>query len=86
MIYVTLFVIFLLIIRREQKAFGAMLIAKTKMLSQQPQIGQRVPELGNPIIREIIVRSYRIVYRFNRANKRVEVIRFWHAARGTPQI
>ena len=43
-----------------------------------------VPELGLPDVREIIFKSYRIVYRV-RADC-VEVIRFWHAARGLPEI
>jgi plasmid stabilization system protein ParE len=45
-----------------------------------------VPEFGDTFIREIIVRSYRVVYRLDDARLLVEVIRFWHAARGTPEI
>jgi len=37
-----------------------------------------------PDVREIIFKSYRIVYRIRAGC--VEVIRFWHAARGTPEI
>jgi plasmid stabilization system protein ParE len=45
-----------------------------------------VPEFGDNSIREIIVRSYRVVYRLDDAHRLVEVIRFWHAARGMPDI
>ena len=53
-------------------------------LATLPERGRVVPELGQPGIREIIFKSYRIVYRV-RAGL-VEVIRFWHTARGTPEI
>lgn len=45
--------------------------------------GRVVPETGLPY-RKILYRSYRIVYRLS--EDRVEIVRFWHAARGTPQI
>jgi plasmid stabilization system protein ParE len=45
-----------------------------------------VPEFEDPLIREIIVRSYRVVYRLNHSERTVEVIRFWHAARDVPQL
>ncbi|HEV2827315.1 MAG TPA: type II toxin-antitoxin system RelE/ParE family toxin [Pyrinomonadaceae bacterium] len=45
-----------------------------------------MPEFEDPFIREIIVRSYRVVYRLDNVRHLVEVIRFWHAARGTPEI
>jgi plasmid stabilization system protein ParE len=37
-------------------------------------------------VREIIFKSYRIVYRVRHEQKLVEVSRFWHCARGTPLI
>ena len=37
-------------------------------------------------IREIIFKSYRIVYRLNHESRIVEVVRFWHGARGTPDV
>lgn len=40
---------------QKAKTFGMMLVTKTKMLGQQPQMGREVPEMGNPLIREIIV-------------------------------
>ena len=61
-----------------------MLIARTKRLAEFPEIGRAVPELGDFTIREIVVRSYRVVYRVREKERRGDVIRFWHAARGTP--
>jgi toxin ParE1/3/4 len=64
--------------------FGNHLIDRALTLATMPERGRIVPELGNPEIREIIFKSYRIVYRIRPA--RVEIIRFWHSARGTPEI
>lgn len=67
-------------------AFGQLLIDKTRMLGQFPEIGRVVPEIDDAVIREIIVHRYRVIYRFGAGGSQVEVIRFWHAARGTPSI
>ncbi len=66
--------------------FGLFLISRTRLLAQSPQLGRVVPEFEDPFIREIIVRSYRAVYRLDDSRRSVEVIRFWHAARGIPEI
>lgn len=66
--------------------FGQFLVTQTKALAQFPELGRIVPEFDDPIIREIIVRAYRVVYRVNHPERLVEVARFWHAARGTPQL
>lgn len=68
------------------EVFGYRLIAETDKLKSFPEIGRVVPEYGIPTIREIIVRSYRIVYRLNHELQRVEIVRLWHAARGTPEL
>ncbi len=66
--------------------FGQFLILNTKRLAEFPELGRVVPEFDIPTIREIVVRSYRVIYRVNHADCRVDVIRFWHSARGTPEI
>ena len=66
--------------------FGQFLVGKTKMLAQFPEIGRVVPEFNDDAIREIIVRSYRVVYRLNHSKRFVEIARFWHAARGIPKL
>ena len=63
--------------------FGTQLVDKAMTLTSLPERGRVVPEVGLPD-REIIFKSYRIVYRLREHS--VEVIRFWHAARGVPQI
>jgi toxin ParE1/3/4 len=61
--------------------FGFALIEKLKLLREQPLLGRVVPERGDPTLREIIHRPYRIVYRVNETKQTVEVLRFWHCAR-----
>ena len=51
-----------------------------------PEMGRVVPEFDDPSIREIVVRSYRIIHRIDPGDCRVEIARFWHGARGTPDI
>jgi toxin ParE1/3/4 len=67
-------------------AFGQYLLGNTKRLADFPELGRIVPEFGDSLIREVIVRSYRLVYRVNHERKRIEVVRFWHAARGNPDL
>ena len=67
--------------------FGRFLISRTKNLSRFPEIGRKVPEFDDLLLREIVVRrSYRVIYRLNHERRLVEVVRFWHAARGIPDI
>jgi plasmid stabilization system protein ParE len=63
--------------------FGTELVEKALTLSSFPERGRVVPEVGEPF-HEIFSRSYRIVSRLKPGV--VEVVRFWHAARGVPQI
>jgi plasmid stabilization system protein ParE len=66
--------------------FGRFLVSRTKILAQFPELGRAVPEFDDPTIREIVVRSYRIIYRVDHASRSVDVARFWHGARGMPDI
>jgi|ERR1044072_4368632 plasmid stabilization system protein ParE len=70
----------------EALRFGGFLIQHTESLGQFPERGRVVPEFGDENVREIIVRAYRIIYRLDHGTRLVEVIRFWHAARGIPNI
>lgn len=40
----------------------------------------------NSRIRRIVHGNHLVVYRFNEATKIVEILRFWHAARGEPPL
>lgn len=64
--------------------FGDQLINKALSLSTLLERGRVVPEHLDPQLREIIYKTYRIVYRIR--HHQVQVVRFWHAARGKPEI
>lgn len=55
------------------------LIAAVERLSTIPQSGRVVPEVNNPVIREIIQGSYRIVYRL--IQELIHSLTVHHAAR-----
>jgi plasmid stabilization system protein ParE len=65
---------------------GARLLDEAFSLESLPWRGRVVPELSNSDLREILHRSYRIVYRIQSATASVEILRFWHAARGVPEF
>ena len=67
-------------------AFGELLLAKCQVLADHPQLGRKVPEFDLDELRELVVRGYRVVYRHNASAQRVEILRFWHGARGVPVL
>ena len=50
------------------------------------EAGRMVPELSDPLIREVICSPYRIVYRMDEQNQTIYIVRVWHSARGHPQV
>ncbi|MCD6398013.1 MAG: type II toxin-antitoxin system RelE/ParE family toxin [Spirochaetaceae bacterium] len=54
------------------KTFVDYLIMKGKSISENPKIGRIVPEISNPYIRELIVKKYRIVYKYS--EKKVAIL------------
>jgi plasmid stabilization system protein ParE len=65
---------------------GNQLLDAALSLTKFPERGRVVPEFRRSELREIIFRSDRIIYRVSRGDKSVEIVRFWHAARGFPRI
>ena len=65
---------------------GEELIKQAETMALFPQSGRMVSEKRNPLIRETIVGSYRIIYQVDDANKVVALARIWHSARGTPEL
>ena len=68
------------------RRFGNELLEKALSIGKLPEVGRTVMEVGDPAVREIIHRSYRIVYEVLHELSTVYVLRFWHGARGTPDI
>lgn len=65
---------------------GDLIFERVETLEKFPDIGRIVPERNQPNIREIIVKSYRIIYRVSPKEKVAEILRVWHGARGQPEI
>jgi toxin ParE1/3/4 len=67
-------------------SFGYELISETDRLQEFPNFGRIVPEYRSDDIREILFRPYRIVYRVDHERKLCQIARFWHSARGIPEL
>jgi len=68
------------------KSFGNELIDHALTLAELPERGRVVPETSEPTVREIVHRPYRIIYEIFVEQNAVYVLRFWHGARGEPEI
>jgi toxin ParE1/3/4 len=71
---------------RAAERLGDELLDVALSLGKLPGRGRVVPEFRRAELREVIVRSYRVIYRIQEDEKCVEVVRFWHAARGFPHL
>jgi len=61
------------------RLFATDVIAAVERLSSFPNLGRKVPEKNNPLIREIILGNFRIVYRVR--DEVVELLTIHHGAR-----
>ena len=52
-------------VERAIRFIDALIDHAEAILADNPRSGRSVPEIGNPDIRELIYRGYRIVYRLN---------------------
>jgi plasmid stabilization system protein ParE len=64
--------------------FGDALLDRAEQAGQFPLSGRIVPELASDNIRELIHPPIRIIYRVQPDH--IEIVRFWHAARGAPEL
>ena len=65
---------------------GNAIIRRVEGLKEFPKMGRTVPEVGNDLIREIILAPYRVVYELDETESIIAVIRVWHGARGKPEL
>src|SRR5436190_12454592 len=68
------------------RSFGNLLIDRALAIRPFPEIGRVVPEIGDSEVREILQGSYRIIYRVIHDPDAIYILRFWHGARGEPEI
>ena len=59
------------------------LIAATDQLAAFPESGRAVPEFDDPLVREIVRRPYRIVYRIE-ASDQVHILTIHHGSQRFP--
>jgi len=64
---------------RYAELFAERVFRATDRLAQFPRLGRVVPEIGRDDIREVIVQSYRIIYRA--LPDEVEILTIHHGAR-----
>ncbi|MCF7763979.1 MAG: type II toxin-antitoxin system RelE/ParE family toxin [Verrucomicrobia bacterium] len=62
------------------------MIVRADRLASFPEMGRIVPEFKRPDLREVVCRSYRIIHRLHGDRQEVQIVRFWHGARGFPQV
>jgi toxin ParE1/3/4 len=68
------------------RTFGNELIDRALSIAAFPERGRVVPEIGEPAVREIIHGAYRIIYEIFPDEQTIYALRFWHGARGEPEI
>ncbi len=61
--------------------FMAQVLEKAQRLERFPRLGRIVPEIGDDAIRELIYRSYRIIYFVDGTDEEVEVLTVMHSSR-----
>lgn len=68
------------------RTFGNSLIDEALKLGRFPEIGVVTREIGDPAVREVVHGPYRIIYELRSDPAVICVLRFWHAARGAPEL
>ena len=63
------------------EVFESNLLAKLRLLEDFPRMGRRVPEIGDDALREVIYRSYRVIYHVDADDEVVEVLTLLHGSR-----
>jgi len=65
---------------------GYAIIARFHVLENFPFLGRRLPEKVEEGWRELIFKSYRLIYWVDEEQKVIYAARVWHAARGAPEL
>lgn len=72
--------------RERALGLGNRLIDRALSVGTFPGAGRMVPEERDPAVREVIQEKYRIIYEVLPNPPRVYILRFWHGARGEPEL
>ena len=62
------------------------IIHRIENASELPLSNRVVPERNDELIREAILKPYRIIYFVDHNSDSIHVLRIWHASRGIPDL
>jgi len=68
------------------RSFGNELVDRALSVGAFPELGRLVPEINDPAVREVVHAPYRIIYEVFHQPDVIYILRFWHGARGVPEI
>ncbi len=68
------------------RALAERIVLRIEAAADFPFSYRPVPEKGDELIREIILKPYRLIYSIDERNQMLHVVRIWHSARGTPEL
>ena len=63
------------------KAMARRIRSAAGLLGRHPLLGRTVPEFGDSTLRELLVDSYRVLYRYDAERDRVHIIAIMHSSR-----
>ena len=59
---------------------------RIEIASEFPMSNRVVPEKNDELIREAILKPYRIIYFVDHNGSAIHILRIWHASRGIPDL
>ena len=62
------------------------ILTRLERASELPFSNRAVPEKGEESLREVILKPYRIIYQVDERREAINIVRVWHAARGSPDL
>lgn len=63
------------------RKFISQIFDKIDILSTFPELGKIVPELKDRTIREILIKKYRVIYKFAENENTINIVRIVHGSR-----
>jgi toxin ParE1/3/4 len=62
------------------------IIQRIETASMLPFSNRAVSEKSEEIVREVILKPYRLIYQVDTERSAIHILRIWHASRGIPDI
>jgi len=71
-------------LRKHEPVVMSHIRAEVRRIEANPYLSQLVESLESETIRETFAASYRIFFELNEVERRIEIVRVWHASREEP--